>query len=107
MKTRVLVARAPGGAGHGTVSYAIPLRLGILPFMSMPKYRVYLRWLPQRATDNTTTEIREVAAFAFEHLKTRTDLKGKHVGVVMSLEGKQLDYFDCMTQAHVPPKSAE
>jgi len=92
MKTGVITARALGGAPRRTASYALSFSLGILP--GMPKYRVYLRWPPQRVTDSTTTEIREVAEFAFNHLKARTDLRGQDVAVAMTLEGKQQDYFD-------------
>ncbi len=92
MKTGVPTARVLGRFAQRTVSYALSLSLGILPFMS--KYRVYLRWPPQRTTDTTVTEIREVAEFAFQHLKSRADLRGQDVAVAMTLDGKQQDYFD-------------
>lgn len=95
MKTRVFTARALGGGRHRTVRYAPSLSLGILPLM--PKYRVYLRWPPQRVTDTTTTETLEVAEFAFQHLKSRADLRGQDVAVAMTLDGKQQDYFDFKT----------
>jgi hypothetical protein len=96
MKTR-LPARALGGTAHRAVCYALSLRLGILPFMSTTKFRVYLRWPEQRTSDSTTTESREVADFALQLLKDRSDLRGQGVGAAMTRDGKQLKYFDFKT----------
>jgi hypothetical protein len=63
----------------------------------MEKYRVYLRWPGQRTSDSTTTEIEDVAKFAFEYLKARSDLKGKHVAVALTRDSRQQDYFDFRT----------
>jgi hypothetical protein len=94
LKTRVLDARGLGEAGHWTVSYAQSRGLGILPLMSTPKYRVHLRWPTQQVSHTTVTEIREVAEFAFEHLKSRRDLQGKRLAVTMTLEGKSQNYYE-------------
>lgn len=104
MKTRYRAPRALRGA-YGTVNYALSHSLGILPFMS--KYRIYLRWPPQCVTDSTTTEVTKVAEFAYQHLKSRTDLIGKDVAVAMTLEGQQQRYFDFKTGSERISESAD
>lgn len=57
-------------------------------------HRVYLRWPPQRTSDKTSTEDPDVARFAFDQLKARTDLQGQPVAVAWTCNGKQLGYHD-------------
>lgn len=58
-------------------------------------YRVYVRWPNQRVSDKTTTVSKTVAKFAFDELvgdKEAFSADGA-LGISMSLDGKQLDYF--------------
>lgn len=55
-------------------------------------YRVYLRWPDQRVSDKTITGNPNVAETAFRALLGRTDLVGKKVAAVLSLDNRQLEY---------------
>ena len=61
-------------------------------------YRVYLRWPPQRVTDKTVTDSATVAAFAYNELLDRAELRGQPVALAMTHDGKQLHYhaFDSL-----------
>lgn len=55
-------------------------------------YRVYLRWPPQRVTDKTVTDSATVAAFAYNELLARAELRGQRVALAMTRDGQQVHY---------------
>jgi hypothetical protein len=57
-------------------------------------YRIYLRWPGGKVSHKTTTEVEEVAEFAFDHLRRMKELRGQTVSATMTLEGKNVHYHD-------------
>jgi hypothetical protein len=55
-------------------------------------YRIYLKWPESRVSEKTVTASPAVAEAAFRALLEKSDLKGKEVAAVLSLDGKGLEY---------------
>ena len=55
-------------------------------------YRIYLKWPDSRVSDKTVTGNPEVAEAAFRELLARSDLVGKLVVAVLSLDNRGLEY---------------
>ncbi len=61
-------------------------------------FRVYLREGQKTVTHKTTTESEEVARFAFDLLKQKTELRGQKVSASITQDGHNVAYYDFETQ---------
>jgi len=70
--------------------------LHVLKEVPRMTFRIYVRWPANQVSQKTTTEVRAVADFAFDELRSRSSelLAEGALGVTYTSDSKQVNFID-------------